>query len=406
MITVAEAERILSTLPLPARTEQRALSAAMNMVLAESLTARSPSPPFTNSAMDGFAVRYADYRKFGPEHLFPIVGESAAGHPYTAALPEGAAVKISTGAPLPPGSDTVVPIEVVTVEDGAIRIHQVLQQGQHVKVQGKEFLPGDLLLPKGTLLLPPQLALIASQGIPTVTVFAPPRVAVLVSGDELVDFTETPAFGQIRDSNSLLLQLGVEQAGAAVAAVYRLPDQLEETIAKVRESMTVADVLLSSGGVSVGEHDYIRRALQQLGFVELFWRVKQKPGKPMFVATSSGGEKLFFGLPGNPVSAYLCFVHYVYPLLRRWYRHPHPAVRRIRALLKRPIQNSQARQHFVRVRVEETPEQRWAYPLEQQASYMLTSIAAADGYIAVPPDTELPAGAAVEVWLFPGSAAA
>ncbi len=401
MITVAEAESLLAHLPCATRIEHRLLTQAIGCILAEPVRAREPSPPFTNSAMDGYAIRFADYQHLGNATPFRIVGESAAGHPYQGRIPEGGAVKISTGAPLPTDADTVVPVEDVTVDGDALHIEQPLRKGQHVKVAGTEFPPGAVLINAGQLLLPPHLALIASQGITQVAIYAPPRVAILVSGDELVDITAQPLFGQIRDSNSLMLQLAAAQAGASVVQVRRVPDHLAATIAAVEEAVAEADIVISSGGVSVGEHDHIRAALQRLEFQELFWRIKQKPGKPMFAATRS--EKLFFGLPGNPVSAYICFIHYLYPLLRRWQHHPRPHLDTLDAVLTQEVQNTQDRLHFVRVRLRREGETITATPLPRQASYMLTTIAGADGYIKVGPRMTVPAGAMVTAYLFPGA---
>jgi len=400
MITVAEAEQVLATLRCAERIEQRPLSEAVGCVLAAPVRAQEASPPFSNSAMDGYAIRFADYQQLGESTAFTIVGESAAGHPYEGSIPPGGAVKISTGAPLPADADTVVPIEDVTVYGDRVHVEQPPRKGQHVKVAGTEFAPGAGLIDTGQLLLPPHLALIASQGIAQVTVYAPPRVAILVSGDELVDITAKPQFGQIRDSNSLMLRLVAEQAGTRVVQVRRVLDQLAATIAAVEAAVAEADIVISSGGVSVGEHDHIRAALQRLEFEELFWRIKQKPGKPMFAAARSG--KWFFGLPGNPVSAYICFVHYLYPLLRRWQRHPHPHLDTVDAVLAQDVQNAQDRLHFVRVCLRRKGEMITATPLPRQASYMLTTIADADGYVKVEPRSKLPAGTKVTAHLFPG----
>lgn len=402
MITVREAEQIFRSMELPSRKAQTPLTTALGRVLAEPLLATAPSPPFPNSAMDGFAIRFSDFIELGRDHLFPIVGESAAGHPFLqGAIPKGGAIKISTGAYLPPECDTIIPIEDAIVEEEGIRILSPPKRYQHIKFSGEEFQKDELLLESETLLLPPHLALAASQGYTHVTIYQPPSIALFVTGDELVDYSKMPQNGQIRDSNSPLLSTATIQAGGIIQTMRRLPDNPDAIYDAIKTARTDVDIIITAGGISVGEHDHIRETALQLGFEEIFWKVMQKPGKPFFVAQD--GETFLFALPGNPVSAYICFLHYLFPLIRRWYHHPFPSLPRTTAVLESAIEEDRHRSTFLRVKLRYEDQQIIATPLSQQSSYMLRSIASADGYILIEVGKKLETGSTVTVFLFPGN---
>lgn len=397
MITIQEALEIVRSHLPPRKIEEIELSSAAERVLAENLVAREASPRFTNSAMDGFAVRWEDVKTVtaGKPILLKIVGESRAGAPFSGTLESGQAARISTGGMLCRGADTIIPLEEAEVEGEALRVLKAEKPGNHLRREGEEFKTGELLLQQGAVLNPPRLALLASQGIAKAPVYCRPKVAIIVTGTELVPYHAPAKPWQIRDSNGIMLRAAIEKSGGEVAFSTQVGDQLAETLEAVRRAAEQADIILFSGGVSVGPHDLVKNAAQQSGFQTLFWRVKQRPGKPLFFARRD--DTLFFGLPGNPVSAYMSYLFYIQPLLAHLQGKPfqHP---RLTAEVAAPIFNPANRAQLYRVvlkpRADLPP---LVYPLAKQGSHMLTSLTAADGFIHLEENVRLESGTAVEV---------
>lgn len=400
MISVQEAFYIIrENSPMPSEGMLPLLD-ALGLRLAASITAPEPSPRFTNSAMDGYATRWEDLAQAadGKPVELTIAGESRAGIPYPDIVEAGYAVRISTGAMLPVGCDTVVRLEDTESGDGKVKVLIVRKKGQDVRYIGEEFSMGDPLLAKGIALQAPQLALLAGVGISQVPVFLPPRVALLVTGTELAATAEDVAPHQIRDSNSILLTAAVRQAGGEIAATLRTADSLELTVEGIRQAANGAAIVLVAGGVSVGPHDHVKNAATACGFTELFWRVRQKPGKPLFFARRN--DVLLFGLPGNPVSAFMCFMLYVQPLIRSLQGREF-SWRTVQVPLAGKASNEGIRTNFLRVALHRMPQGMEAAVLGKQGSHMLGSIAEADGFIIAEPGREYAQGEQETVYLFP-----
>ncbi|WP_456442306.1 molybdopterin molybdotransferase MoeA, partial [Caldithrix abyssi] len=264
MISIQEAmERIWARLP-EKKKESLDISEATGRVLAHQVSAAEPSPRFTNSAMDGMAVRFEDLQSLPVE--LSIVGESRAGGPFQGVVQNGQAVRISTGAVLPQGADTVIPIEDCQVEQSRVKILTAKKKGANVRKKGEEFETGEVLLRAGTTLFPEHLALLAAQGIQRVEVYARPRVVLLTTGSEVKSFKEEIADYEIRDSNLLMLGEAIKLAGGELMVSDRLPDDFSLTVQKLNEAQNKADVIVLSGGVSVGPHDHVKKAAAEAGF--------------------------------------------------------------------------------------------------------------------------------------------
>ena len=403
MISIQEALHILQeNLPEP-RVDTVNLSEAYGRNLAESIPAPEPSPRYTNSAMDGYAVRWSDVMDASQENpaMLKVVGESRAGIPFDREVGRNESVLISTGAMLPPGADTVVRVEDTRKPgDDAVEILAVLSQGQDVRYEGEEFNCGDELLCSGTKLSSRQLALLSTVGHYQVKVYSAPRVSILITGSEFASSAdkEIKPF-QIRDSNSIMLKSVLQEAGASVHSCSNVEDELQTTINAIGKAVKQGvDFILCSGGISVGDHDHVKEAAETVGFKELFWRIRQKPGKPLFAAQKD--STYLFGLPGNPVSAFMCFTHYIRPLIFTMLGQE-MSWKSITALAGGEIANNGKRTNFIRVKIDQQEGQLpRIIDIKKQGSHMLSSIVNADGYIIVEPGVTVNPGQAVNAFLF------
>jgi molybdopterin molybdotransferase len=314
LMPVAEAlARVLADAE-PLAAEAVPLAQAHGRVLAADVAALRTQPPADVSAMDGYAVRAVDVAK-APVKL-KLVGEVAAGHPFRGAVGPGEAARIFTGGVLPPGTDTIVIQENTVREGDAVVITAASGKGKHVRVEGLDFKRGAVLLSKGRRLSDRDLALAAAMNHPTVPVHRCPKVALLATGDELVMPGGTPGFGQIVYSNGYATMALARREGCEVVDLGIVPDRLAETAAGVRRAREVgADILVTSGGASVGDYDLVREALAAEGLALSFWKVALRPGRPMMHGRL--GPMHVLGLPGNPVSAYVCAVLFLLPLIRQ-----------------------------------------------------------------------------------------
>ena len=385
LLSIDEALRrvLAAARPLPA--EEVETAAAAGRVLAEPAAARVDLPPFDGSAMDGFALRSADT----PGEL-PIVARVAAGRPAGRALRPGEAMGIATGGVVPDGADAVVPIELVTEQGDRLAVPDPVPAGAHVRPRGGDVRTGDPVVAAGTLLHAHHLAALLAAGIGRVRVGSRPRVGVLATGSELRPAGTPLEPGQVYDANGPMLAAEAARAGAEPAPLVAVADDA----AAHREALERGlghDVLVTSGGVSVGPHDLVRSVGAELGVEEVFWGIAMRPGKPLWFGTH--GKTLVFGLPGNPVSSFVCFELFVRPALLALQGHASPAPPFEPGTLAGPVRRNAARDDLVRAR--RGPD--GLVPITGQESHMITRAATADALVLVPRgEGELAAGDTVE----------
>ena len=348
-------------------------------------------PPFPSSAMDGFALRAADL----PGTL-PIVERIAAGRPATRALRPGEAMAISTGGVVPEGADSVVPIEYVVQHDNEIDVAEPVPPGAHVRPRGGDVAEGDVVVDGAVRIGPVQLGALAAAGVAAVACARRPRVAILATGSELARPGTELGFGQVYESNGLMLAATLAAAGADIELLPAVADD-ESAHREALERGLSADVLVTSGGVSVGPHDLVRQVEAELGVEEIFWRVAIKPGKPVSFGVRSA--TLVFGLPGNPVSSLVGCELFAKPAVRALQGLREPLPRLEPGRLATPLRRNTARDEFVRARSRLGPDGAVLEPLTGQESHMIVRAAAADALVHVPQgEGELEAGAPVS-WL-------
>jgi molybdopterin molybdotransferase len=395
-IEAARREVLARVRPMP--VEEVALAEALGRRLAVDAVADGPFQPFDNSAMDGFAVRAADVQQASAESpaALTVVDESRAGHPATRALGPGEAIAISTGAMLPAGAAAVVRVEDTERTEDLVLVRVAVAADTNVRRAGEDIAAGATVLHAGAELGPAELGVLATIGLDPAPVHRRPRVAVLTSGDELTPPGRPLGPGAIRDSNSLTAPAVARLAGAEVVSVDWTPDEPDATRAALGRALE-ADVAIVCGGVSVGEHDHVKAALDHLGAEQVFWRVALKPGGPTWFGTR--GETLVFGLPGNPVSVMATFLLFVRPALIAM-AGGEPGARRTTARLGADYAKPTDRAHAVRCRLD-LDEAGWiATPLPRQGSHVLTSMLAADCLALIPTDSAgVAAGETVEVEL-------
>jgi molybdopterin molybdotransferase len=379
--------------PLPA--QECSLAEGLGLVLAAPVTARWDLPPADNSAMDGFAFACAGHRQ---GDSLPVAGFVPAGRPFPHPVPAGVAVKIMTGAPLPTGCDTVLPIEEVREESGAIHLQCSPRVGDHVRRRGEEMREGEVVLSAGSELRAGEIGLLAAAGRERLPVQPAPTVAVLSTGDELVELGQTPVAGQIINSNAHLLAARLREEGCKVLSLGIARDQPEELSAAIGRGLAEADLLLTTGGVSVGDCDYVQEVLQAHGFELGFWKVAIKPGKPVLFGMAAG--KPVFALPGNPAAAAATFEIFVRPALRRLGGYIDPLPPRLRVVLGETIDGGEKRQRFLWGALREEGGRYVFLPSGRQGSGQHRSLQGAAALLPVPADSEtLVAGEEAQVLL-------
>ncbi len=389
MIRPAEALRLILEHTPALDVERLPVSADIaGRVLAADVSAAVSLPPFATSAMDGYAVRAADLGAGG----VPIAFRLGAGDPPQPLLP-GTAAGIATGAPLPDGADAVVPIEDAREQDDALHADPP-RAGAHIRREGGDVRAGDLVGRAGERLNAALLAAIQATGVAHVSVARRPRLAALATGSELVPVGTPLAPGQIYESNLTAIVAQAREAGADVIAAQTVHDDRAATEEAFGRALAGADIVVSSGGVSVGPHDHVKPALAALGVREVFWRLAHKPGKPLWFGVAPGGA-LVFGLPGNPVSSLVCFQLFLRPALAAM-QHGHVEPRPV-ARLAEPVPRLRDRDHAVRCRLQATAEGMVLHPAGPQDSHMIVHAAGADAVALIDAGTgEAPAGTIVE----------
>jgi molybdopterin molybdotransferase len=386
--------------PLP--TRELPVADALGAVLTDDVTALHPLPSFDNSAMDGYAVRCADVSKASPEHpvVLAVTGEVAAGDTRRHDLAPGTALKIMTGAPLPAGADAVVPVEQTDGGTKRVAISQAAADGAAIRRAGGDAQPGDLLLTAGTRLGAVHLGLLAAAGHGAVTARPRPRVTVIATGNELVEPGGQLVPGQIFESNAIMLAAAAREAGCAAVQYPIVRDDTSAVLAAVTDALTSADLLITSGGVSMGgEHDVVKAALSTLGTVT-FRRVALQPGMPQGFGTVGPAATPIFTLPGNPVSAYVSFCLFVQPALDAMQGVFRERAKRAPVTLAESVRSPAGRRSYLRGVLDS--DAGLVTPVAGQASHQLANLARANALIIVPEElTSLEAGASVDVMELP-----
>jgi molybdopterin molybdotransferase len=366
-LTIEAARQAVLAEVHPLATEDVAVQDALGRVLAEDVAAAGDVPAFANSAMDGYAVRAG-----AAGRTLRVVGESRAGAPATMAVGDDEAIRISTGAAIPEGADGVLQIERVTADGDRVTLEDDVREGRNVRPAGDDLRAGDVVLPAGTRLGAAELGLAVACGRARLSCARVPRAVVLATGDELVAPGDPLAPGQIHETNGLTLAALATQAGAHVVRTAVVRDTESATREAIADALERADVVVLSGGVSVGPHDHVKPALDALGVHEVFWRVALRPGRPTWFGTR--GETLVFGLPGNPVSAMVTFLLFARPALAALQGAEHRAQRTV-ARLAEPVPRHPDRDECVRVMLRDGV----ATPTGPQGSHQLRSMLRADG---------------------------
>jgi molybdopterin molybdotransferase len=396
MIPLAEVQAEILGAVEPLEPVTLPLRDALGLVTARDAIAGEAVPPFANTAMDGYAVRAGDTADAVPEaavHL-KVVGELPAGHAPTRAVSDGEAIRIMTGAPIPEGADAVVMVEYTERDGDAVRVLHAAQPGDHVRPQGGDLAVGDVVFTRGTVLGPAHLGVLASLGVQEVDVVRRARVGVLSTGDELVEVGALHP-GQIRDSNRPMLLALVADAGAAAADLGAAPDDEAVITRTLEDAIASCDAVLTSGGVSVGDYDYVKAALDRSGGLQS-WQVAIKPAKPLAFGVIGGTP--VFGLPGNPVSSLVSFELFARPALLQVMGHVHRFRPEVVATAAHAMpRKPDGKLHLDRVRVHAEGDRFVAERTGAQASNVLSATAAANGLALLPDGDGIPEGGAIPV---------
>jgi molybdopterin molybdotransferase len=349
--------------------------------------------------MDGYALRFEDVAKASPDHpaRLEVIEDLPAGSLSKKTIERGQAIRIMTGAPIPKGADAVIPVEDTKKGDGFVSILKSALLGENIRKAGEDVRKGDRIILKGDIIRPAEVGMLASIGRSFVSVYQKPLVAILCTGDELVDVDETLGEGKIISSNSYTLAAQVEDCGAVPVQLGIAKDRKEEISQKLRQGIR-GDVLISSAGVSVGDYDFVKDVLGDLGMKMAFWQVAMKPGKPLAFGTIQG--KPVFGLPGNPVSSMVSFEQFVRPSLLKMMGHRQIFRPVVEATLQDEIEKKPGRRHFTRAFVSFKEGSYFATTTGDQGSGILRSMVKANGLIIIPEDQEIArAGEKVKVQL-------
>ena len=388
MISFEEALNNILSRVQPLGLEKVFLLESLGKIIGEDIYAWRDIPPLDNSAMDGYALRFEDIRESSKDHpaRLKVIEDLPAGCVSKKTVGKGQAIRIMTGAPIPKGVDTVVPVEETRKEDGFALILKAISQGENIRRAGEDVKKGDRVISKGDVIRPAEVGMLSSVGRSSILVYQKPLVAILCTGDELVDVDENLSESKIISSNSYTLAAQVKDCGAVPVQLGIARDRKEEIREKLRQGIR-ADVILSSAGVSVGDYDFSKDALSDLGMEMAFWQVSMKPGKPLAFGTIQG--KPVFGLPGNPVSSMISFEEFVRPSLLKMMGHRQVFRPVIEAVLQEEIRKTTGRRHFIRAFISFKEGSYTAATTGDQGSGILMSMLKANGLIMIPEDQEI-----------------
>ncbi|OHE23857.1 MAG: molybdopterin molybdenumtransferase MoeA [Syntrophus sp. RIFOXYC2_FULL_54_9] len=392
MISIEDAQRNILEYITPLETEKVSVFQGLNRITPEDHVAPWDIPAADNSAMDGFAFSHA---ALSGESL-RVTGFLPAGEVGSVPVPAGGAIRIMTGAPIPPGCDTVVPLEDVEEDGESIRFISKIKTGSHVRKRGEDIQRGNIVIPAGALLRPQEIGMLSAMGTTALAVYRRARVAILATGDELLEPGSTPAPGKIINSNSYSLAAQVLDAGGDPVLLGIAPDALDATCDKIKGGLN-ADMLVITGGVSVGDRDFVKEAIEKLGGSVTFWKVNVKPGKPLAFAMLQG--KPVFALAGNPVGAMVAFELFVRPSILKSMGHRRLFRPMVKALLQEPAVNKGERPHLVRGMVSLRDDHYHVSTTGNQSSGRLSSMIQGNGLIRLAPNAVHTVGEEVEVLL-------
>ena len=397
-ITYEEALRIITSQNHLLPEETVSLFEAHNRVLREDLIADRDDPPAPVSAMDGYGVRGEDVE--GAPVELKVIGEIPAGKVPEIELKRGEAVKLFTGSLIPRGVNTVVPVEYTEERRGKVLIRKPLKKWQNVRPRGENYRKGEVLVERGTVLGAPEIGIASSVGKPFLRVSSRPRVGIIATGSEVFEpWEEVNSPSQIRNTNAYTLYSLIKEAGGEPVYLGKIKDLREDTATKINEGLRNCDVVITTGGISMGDYDFVKEVVEEVGIDVLFYKVKVKPGKPVLFGRK--GEKFFFGLPGFPVSTVVSFNLFVFPLLRKIEGAVELLRPTVKALLKADFKRKKAeRREFVRVEISFEDGKIWVTPLKSQGSGVLTSLVGKRALMVVPEGTtEIKANSEVETIL-------
>ncbi len=391
MISVEEAKELVFNQIKPPESVNLDIAEALGCVVYSDIYSPYDQPSFTNSAMDGYAVVSTKMNE-----RFRVVGEIKAGDSISYNLNPGEAVRVFTGAKIPEQADSIVIQENVRVENDYIYVIEPIKKGAFIRGVGSMMKQGDLALKKGTVLNAAAIGFLASMGFCTVRVFKNPNISIITTGDEIVKPGKPLNPGQIYESNSFALAASLKAVNIKPIDILKADDNKAHLSMQIKEGLSNSDILILTGGISVGKYDLVFETLKEFGVQSIFYKVAQKPGKPFFAGKL--GHKLIFALPGNPAAVLVCFYEYIFPVIRQLQGFKAPYLNYQKLALLKPIRINENRAQFIRAKI--MP--KGIMPLDGQDSFMLHSFALADALIYVPKGTQIiEKNEEVEVHLLP-----
>jgi molybdenum cofactor synthesis domain len=389
LISIEEARKLISEHAKPIGETFQDVIQSLGCVISEDIFSPIDIPSFTNSAMDGYAIN-TETIKFFPARL-KVIGEIRAGDSKKIKLKEGQAIKIFTGAPVPDGADAVVEKELVKVDGDYIIVDKEIKKGRNIRLKGEEIKKGEKVIDKGTIITPAVAGFLSALGIKRVKVFRKPKVSVIITGGEIIRPGRKLKYGKVYDSNSVSLQLALKENRIEDIRLKFSEDNLAKLRKIFREEIRKSDILIFSGGISAGDYDYVRDLMEEEKVEKIFYKVKQKPGKPLFFGKK--GNKFIFALPGNPAAVLVCFYEYVLPFIKGCMNYPSIFPKEEEKKLFEDVENKSDRLNFMRGKIigEEVK------IFEHQDSYMLSSFAKCDCLVLIPPSKKITKGEKVKV---------